>query len=126
MNCKTNNLPTYNLEALEMNAKLNPIETLFEMQKMILAQQEFIIQNINIPECIDVKFIYNKLDISKSKIYDSPWLLPNFGISDYTSGKKRWKWETWVSWNNRDEATRKKEWDLLPHKTKEQIRNVEN
>lgn len=103
---------------------IEPIKILFMQQQRILEQQEFIMNNIKVPECIDIKYIAYKLDLSTSSIYASPWLMPNFGVSDYTTGKKRWKWSTWCKWTERSETVRRDEWIGLPLKTKKKIQNT--
>ena len=109
---------------MEVTLNLHQFETMMSMQKQILEQQKFIMNYMPVPECIDVKYICSKLDLSKSKIYSSPWLIPNFGLSDYATATKRWKWDSWEKWQEKDEVERRKEWLSLPNKTKEEIMDV--
>lgn len=109
---------------MNINLNLEQLEAVLSMQKKILEQQEFLLESLPIPECIDVKFICKKLKISKAKVYSSPWLMPNFGKSDYPSSTKRWKWSTWEIWHRRNEAERRTDWLSLPVKVKEEIVGV--
>ena len=102
------------------------VEAIMFMQKQLLEQQKFIMNYLSIPECINVKYICSKLNLSKSKVYSSPWLLPNYGLSDYATATKRWKWETWEKWHEKSEKERRSEWLALPLKTREEIMGVEN
>ncbi len=110
---------------MNINLNLDQLEEIIEMQEQMIQQIQFLLDFMPVPECVNVKFICSKLKLSKAKVYSSPWLMPNFGKSDYPSATKRWKWDSWEKWQSIDEEKRRSQWLSLPARTKEEILNVE-
>ena len=63
-------------------------------------------------EVICVDDICKKLQISRDSLRSRPWLLPNFGVSDFPGRKKRWDRDTWKKWSE-DFPAREAAWQSL-------------
>jgi len=59
--------------------------------------------------------------ISKSMLYKEPWRLPNYGQSDFSTGNRRWKLQSYLKWSERDQEQREKEWNLMTTEDREKI-----
>jgi hypothetical protein len=58
---------------------------------------------------------------SRRTVERSPWLMPNWGKSDFTGQRKRWKRETYKAWFSVPIITREREWLHMPIKEKQSI-----
>lgn len=62
------------------------------------------------PRTVTVSDICKQLRMCSSSLrYDFPWLLPNFGVSQYP-GIKKWDRDVWEAWNARPVEDRKREY----------------
>ena len=62
------------------------------------------------PQTVTVKDICTQLRMCSSTVrYEFPWLLPNFGVSQYP-GVKKWDQSVWDSWNSRPVEERRREY----------------
>lgn len=52
------------------------------------------------PEVLYVSDVAKLEDLSISGIKKSPWLLPNFGVSEYPGGRCRWTYDTVRRWRD--------------------------
>ncbi len=59
--------------------------------------------------------------ISRSMLMRERWRIPNFGQSDFATGRKRWRLSSYCKWRERDELARKEEWDLMRIHDREKI-----
>ena len=75
----------------------------------------------NRPRTVTVADICKQLRMCSSSIrYDFPWLLPNFGKSQYP-GIKKWDRDVWEDWNARPVEDRRREY--LEHEKERTRRN---
>lgn len=61
--------------------------------------------------------------VSKSTVYREPWRLPQFGQKpDASAVPARWLVATYLSWMQIPEATRRRDWELMPAKQRRAIK----
>lgn len=56
---------------------------------------------------------------SPNTLRTSPWLLPNFGKSDFPGKTRKWKEATYQNWFSGSMEAKRREWDRLSYKQKE-------
>lgn len=79
------------------------------------AKLDQLLSILAVPKTVTVSDICRFLGMSSSTVrYDFPWLLPNFGVSQYP-GIKKWDQAVWEKWNARPVEDRKREY--LDHQT---------
>lgn len=62
------------------------------------------------PKTVNVSDICGFLKMNRSSVcYSHPWLLPNFGVSQYP-GVRKWDVSVWEAWNARPVEERKREY----------------
>lgn len=49
--------------------------------------------------------------MSVTQLKREPWLMPNFGLSDYPTGRCRWSLESYEAWRAIPVSQRKSMWD---------------
>ncbi len=59
--------------------------------------------------------------VSKATLYKEPWRFPNFGQSDFATGKRRWRLKTYCKWTERDDFAREQEWNSMRLTDRERI-----
>lgn len=80
----------------KLMSKLTNLENLV----MVLAK------NTKAPTTVNVADVAQIEGISVTNLRaKKPWLMPNFGVSDY-EGSKRWKYETLLKWQEIPESQR--------------------
>ena len=89
--------------------KLDFIKTIMEIKDTV----NYIQDHLPIPETVDVEEVIRLLDISKSTAKRYPYLLPNNGVSEFPTGRKRWNYQTFLDWKKIPEDTRKKNYQKL-------------
>lgn len=60
----------------------------------------------------------------RSTISRKPWILPNFGVSDFPEGTKRWKMSTVLAWEEKTPQQHKQEWRALSIAERKKIAGV--
>lgn len=71
------------------NASLKSIENLLKIM----------VRNTKQPQVVTVSDIAEIEGLSVTNLKDKhPELLPNFGVSDYGTGTKRWNFDTYLKW----------------------------
>lgn len=81
-------LPTLD-DYKSLEAKVDRLECLLEQ----------ISKHVRAPQVVTIADICSIEGVSKSQImYREAYLLPNFGISEYPEGVRRWNWETFMKW----------------------------
>lgn len=69
---------------------------------------KLLLQKTTLPKTISVADIAQMEGVSVTSLTErKPWLLPNFGKSDFSDKKRRWKFETYAAWSEIPEAQRK-------------------
>ena len=66
--------------------------------------------SLNLPDVLYVSDIARLEDLSISGIKKAPWLLPDFGKSEYPEGRCRWTTATVRQWRSIPVATRISMW----------------
>ena len=66
--------------------------------------------SLSLPDVLYVSDIARMEDLSISGIKKSPWLLPDFGRSEYPEGRCRWTTRTVNEWRSIPVATRISMW----------------
>lgn len=60
---------------------------------------KIVVRNTKQPDVVTVADIAKIEGLSITNLKDKhPELLPNFGISDYGTGTRRWKFDTYIKW----------------------------
>ena len=59
---------------------------------------------------------------SRRVITSTPWLMPNWGKSDFPGRTKKWQHQTYLAWFAVSGDKRRKEWSEIPLKQKEAIK----
>ena len=70
---------------------------------------------------LTIQDIADREGVSKSQLYKEPWRFPNFGQSDFASGRKRWKLKTYCKWIERADHVRRAEWNRMKLSDREKI-----
>lgn len=70
---------------------------------------------------LSISDIADREGISKSMLYREPWRMPNYGQSDFVTGRRRWKLQSYRDWVERDEEDREREWNLMTIEDREKI-----
>ncbi len=72
---------------------------------------------------IDAKEIARRVGLSEKIIYsfENRVHLPNYGISEFSSGRMRWTLESYLDWISIDIETRRDNWINLPSREREKI-----
>ena len=114
------------------------LPTIEDYQKVMeeIASLRRMIETVSIgmcaPRVVNVADIARMERVSRTQVeYKEVYLLPNFGISEYPEGTKRWNYETYVNWRAIPPEKRldmyheyldniqKRNWDLLQAQKKE-------
>lgn len=64
------------------------------------------------PDVVNVRFVAKVENLSVSGIRKQPWLLPDYGRSEYP-GEARWRYETFVKWRNIPVSSRRTAWQRI-------------
>lgn len=88
---------------------LDFLKTLMEIKDTV----NYIHDHLPIPETVDVEEVIRLLDISKSTAKRYPYLLPNNGVSEFQTGRKRWYYQTYLDWKKIPEDVRKSNYQKL-------------
>jgi len=70
---------------------------------------------------LSITDIAKREGVSKAQLYREPWRFPNFGQSDFATGRKRWRLKTYCRWIERDDFTREQEWNNMRLTDREKI-----
>ena len=65
--------------------------------------------------------IVRKLGVSQATLYRKCWNLPNFGRPDIGNNPRRWLRATVDRWYSTPEADRRKKWDGMSEKEKQEM-----
>jgi hypothetical protein len=110
---------------MNINLNLEQFESMLILQEQILEQQKRLLEYLPVPDFVDTLYISKRLNISRTKLYQCPWLLPDYGKCQNLNKKKRqWKFSHWQKWNERSELERREEWLSLPVSAKEELMHV--
>lgn len=61
---------------------------------------KLLLQKTTMPRTVTVSDIARMEGLSVTNINErKPWILPNFGVSDYEGGKRKWDIETYSKWS---------------------------
>ena len=83
-----------------------------ELKAIIELQNHLISRMIKInheDETIDVKAICSLKGISRTDLMRKPYLMPNFGESEYP-GRRRWNLTTYEEWEKESVLSRERRW----------------
>ena len=74
-------------------------------------------------EPVDAKDVAKRVGIDPRSIYkfDYRHYLPNYGVSEFETGKKRWSLETYMNWESIPEEKRRSDWLNMPAREREKI-----
>ncbi|MGL4524301.1 MAG: hypothetical protein ACRCVN_02115 [Spirochaetia bacterium] len=99
------------------NVKLDKI---IEMMHILREENHQLKEKINILDSfvrrsiedrvLNMADLVHRYKTSKSTLISNPWILPNFGISDFSIGIKRWRMATVLSWEDIAIEKRKQDW----------------
>ena len=91
------------------------LQTLNDIKESI----EFIRTNLPMPEVVTIKDISKILGVSVQHLKTHPYLLPKNGVSDFSTGHRRWKYETFLKWKKIPEKDRRDDYcDMMQKKFK--------
>lgn len=85
---------------------IEELKTLIEMQNLLIHRM---IKANHEDETIDVKAICSLKGISRTDLMRKPYLMPNFGESEYP-GRRRWNLSTYEEWEKEPVISRERRW----------------
>ena len=75
------------------------VEKVMSSMKSMENLLKIIVRNTKMPQVVTVSDIAEIEGLSVTNLKDKhPELLPNFGVSDFGSGTKRWHFDTYLRW----------------------------
>lgn len=101
------------LVADAVRLEIAPLRAEFENLRDQLANQGRAIKTI--------ADICREYGYSRATVERNPWLMPNWGKSDFTGTRKRWKRETYAAWFSMPVDARHRQWLNMPLKDKKKI-----
>ena len=85
------------------------METIMSSIKSMENLLKIIVRNTKLPQVVTIADIAEIEGLSVTNLKEKhPELLPNFGVSDYGTGTKRWAFDTYQKWQQIPVAQRKK------------------
>lgn len=99
------------------------IEDFRRLEKKVSSTQLMMKELLNIigDPVLTIEDIADREGCCRSQMNKERWRFPNFGQSDFATGRKRWRLSTYLQWRERDELERKKEWDLMKLSDRDKI-----
>jgi len=99
------------------------IEDFDRLEKKVSQTQTLLYDLISLigEPVLTIADIAKREGVSNSTIYREPWRLPNYGQSDFSTGRRRWKLRTYVQWIEKDDQTRERDWYNMRPQDREKL-----
>lgn len=115
------------LQDAKLDAILSSLHVLSE-ENRALRKSVHILQS-SITASIDEKILTIadltvRYKIGQTALYSNPWRLPNFGVSDFDYGAKRWRMSTVLQWEEKSDKEHEIEWNALSVSQRKKIKGV--
>lgn len=108
-----------------VNVEIPTLEEFNELKRdmKLLADEIHLLNLLYGAPPIDAKEIARREGLSPRSVYHNDYIhyLPNFGVSDYPDGRKRWKFETYMNWIKIPPTERKSMWINMSAREREKI-----
>ena len=97
------------------------LQPILECQKRLEEKLDLLIESLPAKEVYTIGDICRMLQISKNQARSRPYLLPNYGVSDYPGRIRKWRVETYRAWIQTSPTQHKQEWNIKSFRERQVI-----
>ena len=106
------------------SAKIDLLVAQVTELKNQVAQLNTVISESFAEKVLTVADLAERYGVKKNYLYSKLWLMPNFGVSDFKLGSKRWKLSTVLDWEKKSDLEHEADWNALTVKERLAIKGV--